>query len=157
MLKEPGNPRQKLGEHLTRSESALQGNSSSFGTQFQISLNGILRGGVLTVASVTLLVSVYFAFEVFRQIGQLIKDPASAKQAVADIGEMIASDALTLQLSGEVAPLQFGPLVAFFLLIFLYLVWLYVPATLISVCGRILLAIVKDLPDSKAKKASTKS
>ncbi|MCP4194807.1 MAG: hypothetical protein GY768_29740 [Planctomycetaceae bacterium] len=156
MLKDPGNPRQKLGDNLTRSQLAHQGDLPSFWTQLPLSLNGVLRGGVLTVVSVILLVSVYYAFEVFRQLGQFIKDPASARQAVADIGDMIVADSLTLQLQGD-APLQLGPLIAFFLLIVLYLVWLYVPATLITVCGRILLAVAKDLPDLKSKKASSKS
>ena len=157
MLKEPGNPRQKLSGNLTRSESALQGNPPSFWSEYQISLNGILRGLVLTIVSVMLVVSVYFAFEVFWQVGDLIADPSSAQQAVADIGEMIETDGLTLQLSSEATPMQFGSLVAFFLLIFLYLVWLYVPATLIYFCCRIILAITKDLPDSKSKKTATKS
>lgn len=156
MLKEPGNPRQKLGENLTRSESMHQSSSSAFWTQFELSLSGILRGGVLTIVSLMLLLSVYFAFEVFRQLGQFIKDPATGRQAVADIGDMIAADSLTLQLSGE-APLLFGPLVAFLLLIFLYFLWLYIPATLIYFSSRIIFAIIKDLPDSKSKKTATKS
>ena len=156
MLKEPGNPRLKLGENVTPSESMHQSSSSAFWTQFDLSLSGILRGGVLMVVSLTLLVSVSYGFEVFRQLGQFIKDPATGRQAVADIGDMIAADSFSFQMSGE-APMLIGPLLSFVLLILLYFVWLYIPATLIYFSSRIILTIIKDLPDSKSKKTATKS
>ncbi len=108
------------------------------------------------VVSLTLLVSVSYGFEVFRQLGQFIKDPATGRQAVADIGDMIAADSFSFQMSGE-APMLIGPLLSFVLLILLYFVWLYIPATLIYFSSRIILTIIKDLPDSKSKKTATKS
>ena len=147
MVKDSDKPLQKSNDNATRQQPAYRDGIEPF-SEIPFSLNGLLRGGVLTVISLILVVSVYHALEVFRQLGLFIKDPGSARQAVADIGEMIAADQLTLQF-GDTTPL--GPLLAFLLMIVLYLVWLYVPAKLITICSRILLATLKDSTESKTR------
>ena len=87
---------------------------------------------------VLLIVSAYLAINVFFSIGALIRDPQAAKSSVAGVAELISAEKLTFNYDAEQS-LEFGNLVAFLLLLFCYILWLYVPATLISVCARILL------------------
>ena len=101
-------------------------------------LGHLLRGTCLIGVFTMLAIAAYFALQVFFAIGALISDPASAQEAVAAIGRNISADKLAFQPPGQDS-IEVGNLVSFLLLLFCYVLWLYVPATLISVCSRILL------------------
>jgi hypothetical protein len=101
-------------------------------------LSTLVRGACLVGVFLLLFVSACLALQVFFQIGKLISDPATSQSAVNDMAQLISGDQLVVRWSND-NRLELGNLVAVVLLIFFYLLWLYVPVTLIWVCSRILL------------------
>ena len=114
-------------------------------------LGHLLRGTCLVGIFTMLVIAAYFAVQVFFRIGALVSDPATAQESVAAIGRIISADKLRFQPPGQ-DPIEVGDLVSFLLLLFCYVLWLYVPATLISVCSRVLLRSIGD-----GKKRSNRS
>jgi hypothetical protein len=108
-------------------------------------LAAILRGATVVGVFVLLVVGIYLAIDVFHAVGKLILDPAEAESAVAAIGELIDGENLVIAWDEE-NPTPLGNLIAFILLLVCYLIWLYVPATIISVSGRVLLSSVRQRP-----------
>jgi hypothetical protein len=134
MRKDPGNPRYR-GEERPGSEKSTAVDES-VGIVDAIAM--VTRGLCLVGVFALLVVSACLAVSVFYVIGSLIRDPATAKNAVNAIAELISADKLAVAFAGD-ERLEFGNLVAFLLYLFCFLLWLYVPASLITVSSRILL------------------
>lgn len=150
MSRDPGNPRLR-GEERPGSEKPTRVDES-MGIVDAIAM--VTRGLCLVGVFVLLVVSACLAVSVFYVIGSLIRDPSTAQNSVNAIAELISADKLTVAFAGD-DRLEFGNLVAFLLYLFCYLLWLYVPATLITVSSRILLgALAKSKTSAKKRQPS---
>ncbi|MFO0906012.1 MAG: hypothetical protein U0939_23595 [Pirellulales bacterium] len=103
------------------------------------SLGHLVRMIVMGVLFVLLLYGVYYALEVFTQVGGIVKDPQQIKQPIEKLTEIIQGEQLVVPVEGEKMPL--GRVVAVVLLGFGYLLWAWIPLLIISLAGRLLLAI----------------
>jgi hypothetical protein len=101
------------------------------------SIAQLLRGIALIGVFGLLVTAAYYSLEVFQHVGRLVQDPATARPAVEAIADMISADQMLLEQKTQA--FRVGDAVAFVLLMGLYLLWLYIPATIISVCSRVLL------------------
>jgi hypothetical protein len=97
----------------------------------------LLRGVALIGVFALLVTAAYYSLDVFQRLGQLIQDPSTARPAVKSIAEMISADQMVFKQDEQM--FRVGDALAFVLLLGCYLLWLYVPATIISVCSRVLL------------------
>lgn len=143
-MKSPNDPRRDTDSRPAPEEMGFQM------TDVVDTLAAILRGATVVGVFVLLVVGIYLAIDVFHAVGKLIQDPAGTKSAVAAIGELIQGEELIIAWDKE-NPTPMGDLIAFILLLVCYLIWLYVPATIISVSGRILLNSVRQRPPPPAK------
>jgi hypothetical protein len=146
MRKDPGNPRFRDEE---RRGSEREPNGAE-GVGIVDAIAMLIRGLCLVGVFVLLIVSACLAVSVFYMIGALIRDPAIAKDSVASISELISAEKLTFAYGGD-EQFEFGNLVAFLLYLFCYLLWLYVPASLITVTSRILLGTLAQKKKPRAK------
>ena len=144
MQKDPGHPRERLDEPVRREELG-----SGMNDPVEM-LATMVKGACLVGVFVLLFVSACLALQVFFQIGKLVTDPAATQSAVSGMAQLISGDQLVVRWSND-NHLEFGNLVAVVLLLFCYLLWLYVPVTLIWVCSRILLGLKRGPPNSRGK------
>jgi hypothetical protein len=114
-------------------------------TEFNVDLPGmidsvshLLRGVVLIGIFALLVTAAYYSLEVFQRLGQLVQDPAVARPAVKSIADMIGAEQMVIQQQDKT--FHVGDVAAYVLLLATYLLWIYVPATIISVCSRVLLS-----------------
>ncbi len=150
MRKDPGNPRfrdeERPGSEKTDGEVAV-------GIVDAIAM--VTRGLCLIGVFVLLVVSACLGISVFYMIGGFIRDPSIAQDSINSIAELISAEKLTFAYADDQL-LEFGNLVAFILYLFCFLLWLYVPAALITVSSRILLGTLNQTKQ-RAEKAGSKS
>lgn len=145
MRKDPGNPRERVDETI-RPERPDLGRSDPIEM-----LATLIRGICLVGVFLLLFVSACLALQVFFHIGRLITDPASVQSAVRGMAQIISGDQLVIR-GGNDNRLEIGNLVAVVLLLFTYVLWLYVPVTLIWVCSRILLGFRKSPSGNRGRR-----
>ncbi len=102
----------------------------------------MFRGLAMTAVFLLLLCGAYYAIDVFRQIGALVNNPATGKAAVDSLAEIIDAPQLSFPVNGK--SVGFGKVAAVIILGIGYLLWAWVPLTILSVSGRLLLTLAGD-------------
>ena len=103
------------------------------------SLGNLIRLIVMGVLFILLLYGVYYALDVFVQVGAIVKDPQQIKQPIEKLTEIIQGEQLIVPVEGEKLPL--GRVIAVILLGLGYLLWAWIPLLIISLAGRLLLTL----------------
>lgn len=140
-MHDPGNPRAAFEESHGGADPAIS-------VRPELGVVAITRIFCLLASFGVLLVAIYYAIHVFGQVGHLITDPQSAQPSVDAIAKMIDTENLKFTSIGgdNIAP---GRLLAFLLLIFCYVIWFWIPMTMIRIAGQI---ILRSLPERDAAK-----
>lgn len=99
----------------------------------------VFRGAALFVVLGLFLFGAYYAVDVFLHLGALVKSPADAAGPVDQVAEIIDAPQLVISTQGQVV--NVGRLAAFVLYGFGLLLWAWVPLTIMSVSGRVLLML----------------
>lgn len=86
----------------------------------------LARGIVLLM----LVFAVYYAFQVFFQVGSLLRDPANAEPAVQTVAQLIEADKLRVSHMGE--SIEFGRLISVLVLGLGYVFWALIPLWIIG-------------------------
>ena len=141
-MRDPGNPR---GNDPDDRRSIDRDSSSP--DDLVGALAALLRGLCLVAFFVVLVIGMYYAIQVFTQVGRVITDPGIARDSVDAIAEMIDAEKLTWNLGQD--PIEPGRLIAYLLLFVWYLIWFWIPMALIHAAGKIILG---SLPDRDKKK-----
>jgi len=114
-------------------------------------LETLLRVACIIVSFGVFLMAAYYAIHVFVQVGKLVDDPAVASKSVDAIATMIDSDKLKLP-ARDGKTVDAGRSVAYGLMLFTYILWMWVPLVLLKVTGHI---ILKSLPARQVKKTES--
>ncbi len=113
----------------------------------------VLRWTARGIVLLMLIVGVYYAFDVFFQVGALLRDPAAAEASVLAVSGLIEGEKLRFDHFGEV--IEVGRLVAVLVLGLGYVLLASIPLWIIGTAARVLQALGNHHPTSAQKTADS--
>ncbi|MBL8891498.1 MAG: hypothetical protein JNL67_16075 [Planctomycetaceae bacterium] len=130
-----------MNDPLTSNNSLIGGENTSTSTEFDFKWVPDLASRLgqwlaQCIVLVMLVVAVYYAFQVFFQVGSLLRDPTNAEAAVRSVAQLIEADKLRISHLGE--SIEFGRLISVFVLGFGYVFWALIPLWIIGTAARVL-------------------